>query len=895
MNQENDTAEEKRLNEAENGDKPWKRWGPYLSERQWGTVREDYTERGRVWDAFPHEHARSRVYRWGEDGLLGITDQDCQLCFSPVLWNQNDPILKERLFGLTGPQGNHGEDVKECYYYLDSTPSHSYMKALYRYPQRAFPYRDLVEENARRGLEQPEYELTDTGVFEGDRYFDLTVEYAKRTPRDLLIRLRVTNRGPDPAPIYVLPSLWFRNTWIWGREHEDGYWPEPELYLNDGRIQISHDALPPGQFQVSSPADVEPEWVFTNNETNYRKLFDSDNRTDHVKDAFHEYFIHENREAVNPDERGTKAAAAFQFDVPAGKTREIRARLNIGTDSDLGARLDPDSFDETFRARKAEADRFYDTVVPEEADDEEKQISRQAYAGLLWSKQFYFYDVSTWLEGDPTQPSPPASRKKGRNEDWEHLHNRDILSMPDKWEYPWYAAWDLAFHTLSFARIDPEFAKKQLLLFLEERYMHPNGAIPSYEFAFSDVNPPVHAWAVWRVYKMTDPKGERDRDFLARCFRKLLLNFTWWVNRKDRDGNNVFGGGFLGLDNIGVFDRSMELPGGGHLEQADGTAWMAFYCGTMLNIALELAREDRTYEDMAMKFFDHFVTIADAMNHQVGNGLWDEEDGFYYDHIHANDEFEPMKLRSLVGLIPLIAVEPIEEEVLNSLPGFRERCQWYEKNRPEIMRFITCERAGADQCAANQGLRLLALPSRERLEKILTYLFDDQEFLSPYGIRSMSKYHETHPFESNVTDEPRTVTYEPGESQSTMFGGNSNWRGPIWFPINFLLVEALERYHYFYEDRVTVELPVGSGQEMTLEEAAHDLAGRLVDLFRPDEDGRRPCHGNDERYRAGNDWADCILFYEYFHGDNGRGCGASHQTGWTALVAQCIEKVHRRD
>jgi hypothetical protein len=891
MTEEPDIAERKRLRESEQGERNWKFWGPYLSERQWGTVREDYSSDGNVWGNFTHEESHSRVYRWGEDGLLGFTDRDCRLCFSPVLWNERDPILKERLFGLTGHQGNHGEDVKECYYYLDGTPSHSYMKALYRYPQRRYPYRELVEENARRGVDQDEYELTDTGVFADDRYFDLVVEYAKRGPEDLLIRLRVVNRGPKTAPIHLLPSIWFRNTWIWGREEEDGYWSEPHMQRDGDHIRMAHDALPEYRFQVNAPEQEGPEWLFTNNETNHEKLFNTSNRTDYVKDGFHEYLIDGNEIAVNPDERGTKAAAAFQFDLPAGASRVIQARL-CRTDEANGP-IDPDAFETVFQTRKTEADQFYQSVLPDPADDEERQISRQAYAGLVWTKQFYFFDVSSWMNGDPAQPAPPAERKNVRNRDWQHLHNRDIVSMPDKWEYPWYAAWDLAFHTLSFARIDPEFAKEQLLLFLEERYMHPNGAIPSYEFGFSDVNPPVHAWAVWRVYKMTAPEGERDRDFLARCFRKLLLNFTWWVNRKDRDGNNVFGGGFLGLDNIGVFDRSSELPGGGHLEQADGTAWMAFYCGTMLNMALELAREDNTYEDMAMKFFDHFVTIADAMNNQVGGGLWDEDDGFYYDHMHVDNQFIPVKLRSLVGLMPLVAVEPFSEETLNDLPGFRERCEWYEKNRPEIMRLITCDQAGPDECSIDGNVRLLAIPSQKRLERILDYLFDEDEFLSDYGIRSLSKHHEEQPFVCDLGGETRRVEYEPGESRSSMFGGNSNWRGPIWFPINFLLIEALERYNYFYDDRVTVEDPDNPGEQITLDDAAHTIADRLVDLFRRDENGQRPCHGSNERYREGNEWDDCVLFYEYFHGDTGRGCGASHQTGWTALVAQCIEKIYR--
>jgi len=884
------TAEHKRLTETKNDEADWRRWGPYLSERQWGTVREDYSADGSFWSYFPHDHARSRAYRWGEDGLLGWSDRNAYLCFAPALWNGNDPILKERLFGLTGPEGNHGEDVKECYYYLDGSPSHAYMKGLYKYPQRTFPYRKLVRENQSRGKHREEYELLDTGIFDQNRYFDVFIEYAKAGPEDLMIRLRAVNRGPDPAPLHVLPTLWFRNTWSWGWQ-VSGYTDRPEMSLENGAVRTRHEEMDPFRYHVDVPPEAgSSEWLFTENETNHKRLFGSSNTAKHVKDAFHQRLIDGREDAVNPERTGTKAARHLQFDIPPGEERVVRARL-VRSDHAPDQPFD-DRFPDTFQQRRRETDRFYGEVIPDELDEEETEISRQAYAGLLWTKQFYFYDVRRWLEGDPNQPNPPSMRRSGRNNSWEHLHNQDVISMPDKWEYPWYAAWDLAFHMLSFSRVDPEFAKDQLEMFLEERYMNPDGAIPAYEAGFSDANPPVHAWAVWRVYKMSDEKGDRDDQFLARCFQKLLLNFTWWVNRKDQDDNEVFSGGFLGLDNIGVFDRSSDAPVPGHLEQADGTAWMGFYCGTMLSMALELAQDHPEYEAVANKFLEHYIAIADAINELNGTGLWNEEDAFFYDHLHCDGNFIPLNVRSLVGLMPLVAVEPIEETTIQSLPNFRDRLERFQENRRDTIRFITCDRADAEVTSCNFDLRLLALPNHERLKSMLSYMLDEEEFLSPHGIRSVSRYHRDHPFSFSTDGETHTIRYEPGESRSYMYGGNSNWRGPVWFPVNYLLIEALERYHYFYGDQFTVEFPTGSGEKRSLDEVAKRLSDRLADLFRDGEDGR-PAHGDDDVYHEDPNWDDLILFYEYFHGDTGRGCGASHQTGWTALVAQCLEKVAR--
>ncbi|MGH7230111.1 MAG: MGH1-like glycoside hydrolase domain-containing protein, partial [Nitrospiraceae bacterium] len=785
-------AESLRLQADAGREKNWKRWGPYLSERQWGTVREDYSQGGSCWEYFPHDHARSRVYRWGEDGLLGICDRQCRLCFGLALWNGRDPILKERLFGLTGPEGNHGEDVKESYFYLDSTPTHSYMKALYKYPHAEFPYQLLVEENRRRGKDAPEFELADTGVFDQHRYFDIIVEYANVSSEDILIRITVANRGPEAATLDLLPTLWFRNTWVWGRTGE-GYWPKPRI-LRSGAESILAEHVSLGRYRLhadSIDGTNAPAFLFTDNETNFQRLFGTSNPNPHVKDAFHDYVIHGRSEAVNPDEVGTKAAARYRLLVAAGGSATVRLRLVA--ESEAVSRPFGPAFDHLVEDRIREADEFYANRLAPQLSVEERRVARQAYAGLLWSKQYYHYVVVDWLKGDPAQPAPSPERKHGRNHDWEHLYNRDIISMPDKWEYPWYAAWDLAFHMIPFSKVDPQFAKEQLSLFLREWYMHPNGQIPAYEFAFSDVNPPVHAWACWRVYKMTGPKGKRDRRFLASVFQKLLLNFTWWVNRKDVEGKHLFSGGFLGLDNIGVFDRSRPLPTGGHLEQADGTAWMAFYCATMLSIALELATEDPVYEDMASKFFEHFVAIVDAMNTLGGTGLWDELDGFYYDQLHVEGRTVPLRIRSLVGIIPLFAVEVLEADQIDRLPGFTKRMRWFLENRADLARHISYMKVEGEAHAGDH--RLLAIPSLDRLKRVLRYVLDESEFLSPYGIRSISRIHKDHPYVFRANGEEFRVDYVPGESGTGLFGGNSNWRGPIWFPINYLLIESLERYH----------------------------------------------------------------------------------------------------
>jgi hypothetical protein len=880
-------AEQQRLHEDERREKNWKRWGPYLSERQWGTVREDYSPDGTCWDYFPHDQARSRAYRWGEDGLLGITDRECRLCFAVALWNGQDSILKERLFGLTNEQGNHGEDVKECYFYLDSTPTHSYLKALYKYPQAEFPYDWLVEENQRRGKGEPEFELIDTGVFNDNRYFDVFAEYAKASPDDILIRLTVANRGPQPAPLHLLPTLWYRNTWIWGCKHE-GCWVKPHInQVDDHSLVGEHVSFGKHSFVAGTGPDGQsPQFLFTENETNTQKLFGTDNYTPYVKDAFHEYLVHGTTGAINPKRVGTKVAVYYNLTIPAGGEIVVKMRLTaVGNTSD--DRILPNNFDELFAARIKEAEEFRTAVVAGKLDAQEKLIVRQAHAGLLWSKQFYHYIVRDWLDGDPQQPAPPESRKHGRNSDWLHLYSRDVISMPDKWEYPWFAAWDLAFHMIVLASIDPQFAKDQLVLFLREWYMHPNGQLPAYEFAFDDVNPPVHAWSCWRVYKMTGARGQRDRTFLSRTFQKLVINFTWWVNRKDAEGNNIFGGGFLGLDNIGVLDRSKPLPNGGRLEQADGTAWMAFFCNTMLSMALELARDNPATEDMASKFFEHFVAIADAINTVGGTGLWDEEDGFYYDQLKVDGQTTPLRVRSIVGLLPLIAVEVLEGEIIEKLPGFRKRLQWFLDHRQDLSHYI----AYMETEAGDHGHRLLAIPSRERLERVLGYMLDENEFLSPFGIRSVSKLHEQHPFVLDIDGVEHRVDYTPGEATSGLFGGNSNWRGPIWFPVNFLLIEALERYHHFYGQALTVECPTGSGRRMNLQQVADELRRRLAGLFLPNASGHRPCHGNEQRFATDPHWKDLILFYEHFHGDTGRGLGASHQTGWTALAALCIEDI----
>jgi hypothetical protein len=872
-------AETIRLAEDGARQRNWKRWGPYLAERQWGTVREDYSPDGTCWDYFPHDHARSRAYRWGEDGLLGITDRQGRLCFAVALWNGQDPILKERLFGLTGPQGNHGEDVKECYFHLDSTPTHSYMKALYKYPQRAFPYAWLVEENARRGKADGEFELADTGIFDDGRYFDVIVEYAKAAPDDLVIRYTIANRGSEAATLHVLPTLWFRNTWSWGRTGE-GYWPKPRLArAADGAASAEHASL--GRYRLAAAG--RPALLFTENETNAQRLFGAPNPSPYVKDAFHEYVVQGRTEAVNPKGEGTKAAFHYVLELTAGAEATIRLRLTA--DTEPGGPVTAGAVDRVIDDRRREADAFFARHVPADLDDAERGAVRQAYAGLFWAKKFFHYVVKDWLEGDPAQPPPPASRRHGRNADWTHLYNRDVVSLPEGWEYPWYAAWDLAFHMLPLAHVDPAFAKEQLVLFTREWYMHPSGQLPAYEFAFGDVNPPVHAWAAWRVYKMTGPRGGRDRQFLSRVFQKMALNFTWWVNRKDARGNNLFGGGFLGLDNIGVFDRSQALPGGGTLEQADGTAWMAFYCMTLLEMALELARDNPACEDMASKFFEHFVAIADAMNGLGGTGLWCPEDGFYYDQLQTHDGVTPLRVRSMVGLLPLMACMVLEEETLERFPAFAKRLQWFLANRNDRALQVVSADDG-------HGHRLLAIPSREQLVRTLGYMLDESEFLSPHGLRSLSRVHRERPFSLSVDGREYEVHYTPAESDTWLFGGNSNWRGPVWFPVNYLLIEALERYDHFYGNGLRVECPTGSGNALTLGEVARELSRRLGSLFVPDRDGRRPCHGDDPRFRSDPHWRDLVTFAEYFCGDTGRGIGARYQ-GWTALAIRCFEDLAR--
>ena len=869
----------------------WKRWGPYLSERQWGTVREDYSPDGKPWLHFTHEEAIWRAYRWGEDGLLGLTDRQCRLCFSVALWNGVDPILKERLFGLTGPEGNHGEDVKEAYYYLDSTPTHSYLKALYKYPQRSFPYQRLRDENRRRSRHDPEFELTDTGVFDDGRYFDVQVEYAKASPDDLLIRLTATNRGPDAAPLDILPTWWFRNTWSWGSARADSR-KRPRIREVGDLLEADHETL--GTFRIeadSGPRGESARWLFTENETNTWRAEDSSSRRPSCKDAFHLAIVENLQGVINQEPVGSKAAAHFHCEIPSGESICLHLRMfpaNSPPVESFGA-----TFDQTFAARIADADAFASSQSETGLSPDEQRVMRQANAGLLWTKQFYHYEVSHWLEGEREAGRPATQRQDPRNADWTHLFNRDIISMPDKWEYPWYAAWDSAFHMIPFATLDEHFAKQQALLFLREWFMHPNGQLPAYEWNFSDVNPPVHAWACWRIYQMTGSAGNRDRVFLARAFQKLLLNFTWWVNRKDIRGKHVFSGGFLGLDNIGIFDRSKPLPTGGHLEQADGTAWMAFYCASMLSIAFELADGNPAYEDMASKFFEHYVSIAEAMNSLDGSGLWDEEDGFYYDHLHLNGHSIPLKIRSIVGLIPLLTVDLLFDRVINQLPGFRRRMRWFLNHRKDLGEFMTHMERN-DVTREGEGIRLLAIPTRNRLSRMLRYLLDENEFLSPYGIRSLSKYHEQHPFVYELDGELLQVGYLPAESDSGMFGGNSNWRGPVWFPLNYLLIESLERYHRFYGDALRVECPTRSGQYMNLQQVADEIRRRLASLFLAKADGDRPFYARGNRFQNDPHWQNLILFYEYFDAETGRGLGASHQTGWTALIAPILASLAQR-
>jgi Glycosyl hydrolase family 63 C-terminal domain len=879
------TVEQRRLEEVAARTSHWRRWGPYLADRQWGTVREDYSADGHAWDYLPHDHARSRAYRWGEDGILGISDNHQRLCFAVTLWNGRDPILKERYFGLTGSQGNHGEDVKEYYFYLDATPTHSYMKGLYKYPQGEFPYARLIEENGGRGRREREFELLDSGIFQDGRYFDVAVEYAKAAPEDILVRITVSNRGPETAPVHVLPTLWFRNTWAWDHGAK-----RPRL-ARDGQstgkaVLAAHPEME-GTYRLA--CEGEPELLFTENDSNAERLYGTPNSSPYVKDAFGEYLVHGRTDAVNPLEEGTKAAAHYALTLGAGASAVLRLRLT--REGMVPTSRTFEDFDRVFDARRREADDFYARVVPDRLAGDSKDVMRQALAGMLWSKQWFHFDVRRWLEGDPTQPPPPPERKGGRNAEWTHLYNDDVVSMPDKWEYPWYAAWDLAFHTISLALVDPDFAKEQLILFLREWYMHPNGQIPAYEWNFGDVNPPVHAWAALRVYKIEKRiRGKADRRFLERVFQKLLLNFTWWINRKDPEGKNVFQGGFLGLDNIGVFDRSAPLPTGGHIEQSDGTAWMGMFCLSMLGIALELAREDPTYEDMASKFFEHFMYIAQAMSHMGHKGieLWNEEDGFFYDVLHTPDGTLPMKVRSLVGLVPLFAVQVIEPEDLERLPSFNRRLRWFLDNREDLCHLVTRQ-----VTSGGKKRRLLSLVSSDRLERVLGYMLDEREFLSPYGIRALSQYHRDHPYVLNVNGMEHRVDYEPAESSTGLFGGNSNWRGPIWFPMNFLLVESLQRFDYFFGEQFQVEFPTGSGTRMRLWDVAAELSRRLTAIFLRGADGQRPVHGGFETFQQDPHWKDLVLFYEYFHGDNGAGIGASHQTGWTGLVAKLLQQSGR--
>ena len=877
------TAEHRRLDEDRAKAKYWKRWGPYVSERAWGSVREDYSPGGTAWDYFPHDHARSRAYRWNEDGLAGICDRHQRICFALALWNRRDPILKERLFGLTGSEGNHGEDVKEYYFYTDSTPTHSYMTFLYKYPQAAFPYADLVEENRRRGRQAPEYELLDTGVFSDDRYFDVEVEYAKADCDDILVRIHVTNRGPEAASIDVLPTVWFRNTWAWHPEL-----PRPSLARAGATDTVALREPKYGARYVHF--DGAPSLLFTENDTNAERLYGSPNPSPYVKDAFHRFVVDGDTGAVNPAERGTKACAHYALTMAPGETVTIQARLNErqpGATAEFGI-----GFDAAFVDRRRDADEFFDTVIPTTLSDDAKRVARQAFAGLLWSKQYYHYVVKHWLEGDPGQPAPPAAREHGRNREWTHLYNADVISMPDKWEYPWYAAWDLAFHCVPLALVDSELAKDQLSLLLREWYMHPNGQLPAYEWALGDVNPPVHAWSAFRVYKIEQKRrGKGDFQFLERVFHKLLLNFTWWVNRKDAEGMNVFQGGFLGLDNIGVFDRSAPLPTGGHLEQSDGTSWMAMYSLNMLAIALELARHNPAYEDVASKFWEHFLNIAHAMSGGrlhggEGHDLWNEEDGFFYDVLHTPDnERLPLRIRSLVGLIPLLAVQTLEPDALERHSAFRRRLEWFVQHRPDLTGNVACM-----ETPGHGERRLLSIVDGDRLRRILRVMLDEREFLSPFGIRSISQIHRDHPYMLRVNGQEYRVDYEPAESTTGLFGGNSNWRGPIWFPINFLIVEALQKFHHYFGDDYKVECPTGSGRMLTLEEVATEISRRLTRIFLDDADGRRPVFGGVDLFQRDPNWHDLVPFHEYFNGDTGAAVGASHQTGWTALVAKLLQQ-----
>ena len=878
------TPEHKRLQEVNTKTARWKFWGAYLSERQWGTVREDYSASGDAWNYFTHDEARSRAYRWGEDGLAGFSDEHSRLCLGLALWNGRDSILKERLFGLTNGEGNHGEDVKELYYYLDATPTHSYLKMLYKYPQREYPYARLLGENRRRGKHEPEYELFDTGVFDDDRYFDVFVEYAKAGPDDILLRVTIENRGPEAASLHVLPQIWFRNTWSWAEDPGQ----KPVLAAEGrSRIAIKHPRL--GEYVVAAENPVE--LLFTENETNHLHSSGDIHVEGHFKDAFHEYLIAGRKQAVNPAQTGTKAGVLYRMTVPAGGAQVVRLRLTLKAADNNSASSAFADFDKVVDLRKQETDDFYAHLQREIFDPDERLVQRQALAGMIWSQQRYFYDVPRWLDGDPGQPRPPALRRHGRNSDWPHLNNADIISMPDKWEYPWYAAWDLAFHCLPLVMIDADFAKNQLLLLTRDWYMNPNGQLPAYEWNFGDVNPPVHAWAAWRVFQIDRRQRGDDGDlaFLERVFHKMLLNFTWWVNRKDPQGRNVFQGGFLGLDNIGIFDRSAPVPQGGSISQADATSWMAMYCLNLMRIALELALFNPVYEDIASKFFEHFLYIAQAMT-QIGGdsqgiGLWDETDQFYYDELNLSDgRMLPLRVRSMVGLIPLFAVETLEPEMLERLPNFNRRLKWFLNNRPELAQLVSrWEEPGRGE------RRLLSLLRGSRMKRLLKRMLDESEFLSPYGVRALSRQHLAQPYTFAYAGQELKVSYEPAESDSDMFGGNSNWRGPIWFPVNYLIIESLQKFHHYYGDDFRIECPTGSGVQRSIEDVAADLSRRLARLFLRDALGRRPVLGNSQKLQTDPHFRDYIPFYEYFHGDNGRGCGASHQTGWTGLIAKLLQ------
>ncbi|MFA6102033.1 MAG: hypothetical protein WCV67_05730 [Victivallaceae bacterium] len=876
-----DVAEQKRLNDARNIKVPWKKWGPYLSERQWGTVREDYSEDGNAWDYFTHDQSRSRAYRWGEDGLGGISDDKQRLCFALALWNEKDPILKERLYGLTNSEANHGEDVKEYYFYIDSTPTHSYMKYLYKYPQREFPYRDLIEKNRGRSREEMEYELLDTGVFDEDRYFDVFMEYAKADPEDMLIRITVHNRGPEAARLRLLPTLWFRNTWSWGDDDNE----KPSLRESGpGAVKALHHEL--GEYWFY--CDGAPELLFTGNDSNSQRLWGQPGDASYVKDAFHSYIISGQGDAVNSAREGTKAAAHYVLEIPGGGSRTVCLRLSS---SPLDNAFK--DFKEIFESRIRDADEFYQRITPKSLNEDERRVHRQALAGMLWSKQFYYFDLEKWLLEHKSHPLLDCSPQGMRNSEWFHMLNADVISMPDKWEYPWYAAWDLAFHTITLSLVDFDFAKEQLLLMLRSLYAHPNGQIPAYEWNFSDVNPPVHAWATLYLYKYERGLGREDRRFLERAFQGLMLNFNWWVNRKDPSGRNVFAGGFLGLDNIGVFDRSAELPTGGTLEQADGTAWMAFYCQCMLEIALILCEHDEIYEEVAFKFVQHFIWIAYAMDRIGENAdeMWDEQDGFFYDLLRLPDgQTMRLKVRSMVGLLPLCASTVFERDAATRYPKLTELIALFRKRHPEVIAQVAPE-----GFIGYKGRRLQAILSKQKLERVLSYMLDENEFLGPHGIRSMSKYHQDHPFSFMAGPQEFKVQYLPGESNTGMFGGNSNWRGPVWMPVNVLLIRALLNLYSFYGDEFKIQCPTGSGKYMTLFEVAKEISSRISGIFLRDANGRRPVYGGTVKFQEDPHWRDLILFYEYFHGDNGAGLGASHQTGWTGLVAQLMDLFGRMD